>query len=464
MYRDMRNCMIVALSAVWLLAGCGTKPEAEQPRTDWSNMELNGRVKKLVLIDHNLVNPEWMAYNEDGYDDANLLDYVVDLTGYCTGIGVAPEDYLRNGKTPEDFYYYSPSHPEEGYSEDVEPAYRVYTFDESGDLKNELLYMPDNLDSPYVRNEYTYDDRHHVLRMNHFEEGRTLTYYNEYEYNEAGLVTHEYFWVAQGDAYEYRYTYDADNRQIRVEQLCDNRILYSGEVTYTASGKLKTSSSKNSNYADRWEYEYFTSGKMKDMERERRRYDKLDNLEFAAYTTYSKDCSERYETSVNGKGDTIDYRIFQLDKKGNVIYEACYPKGAEQPTSVWRYTFDNEGRQTFYEWQGEDDKSYGGGTFVYDAEGRELESTFTYSEDGPTIARNVSTYTPDGYLETRETFRKVAMPHCPETVMAEVKTCRNEYTYDEKGNWLTHKLYYYDLDGKPLLIGMDSRQIEYYED
>ena len=165
-------------------------------------MELNGRVKRLVQIDHNLVNPEWMAYTDDDYDDANLLDFVVDLTGYCVGVGEDPEDYLWNGVTPEDFYYYSPSHPEEGYSEDVEPAYHVYTFDENGDLENESFYMPDNLNAPYAQNEYSYDDQHHMLRLNHFEDDGTLSYYNEFEYNEAGSVTREYYWVAQGDAYE----------------------------------------------------------------------------------------------------------------------------------------------------------------------------------------------------------------------------------------------------------------------
>lgn len=459
----MKKSMLMALSAVVLLGGCETKPAEEKTSSDWDNMELNGRVKRMVYIDHNIVNPEWMALSEEDYDDENLLDYVVNLTGYCVGVGEDPDDYLWTGTTPEDFYYYSPSHPGEGYSEDIEPAYRVYTFDANGDLENESFYMPDELNAPYAQNEYSYDDRHHLLRFNHFD-GDQMTYYNEFEYNEAGSTTREYYWVAEGDAFEYCYTYDADNRQIRTEQLCNGKITYSNDMTYTESGKLKSSSSQNNNYADRWKYEYFSSGKMKDMERERRRYDKLGNLEFVAYTTYSDDYSERFETSVDGAGDTIELRYYQLDKRGNVLYEAYYPKGSDLPSSVWRYTFDKSDRQTFYEWEGETEQEYGYGTFVYDAKGREVESTFMYAEDGPIVTRNVSTYTSDDNVATCETFRKVQKRNSDEPIFEEVQTSREEYTYDEKGNWITHKLYYYDIDGEPLLLGMDSRKIEYYED
>ena len=104
--------------------------------------------------------------------------------------------------------------------------------------------------------------------------------------------------------------------------------------------------SSSDNYYDRTEYQYFTSGKAKGKERSHERFDQLENFEKAVYTVYSDDMKERWEYYVNKKRDTITSYYYQMDEQGNDIYEADYELGNENPVTVSRYSFDQNGNAT----------------------------------------------------------------------------------------------------------------------
>ena len=173
---------------------------------------------------------------------------------------------------------------------------------------------------------------------------------------------------------------------------------------------------------------------------------------------------ERWEYYVNKKRDTITSYYYQMDEQGNDIYEADYELGNENPVTVSRYSFDQNGNATMMEWQGREPSDYYLTTMKYNEKGRMIDDTFFSLEQGALRTHNISKYGANDRLETVETYMQVVDLKDRENTEYEQLTEREVYYYDSVGNWIKHEIYDVDIDGNELLMRMTTRKIEYYED
>lgn len=439
-----------------LLISCSKKNEAPVYQSDWEQMELRGKVKQITETDNTIVNPEWMAYGNDDFINSTLLEYYLSLLAYCEDQGLDIYEVMENGTDNlEDFEFY----PEEQNTDGN--AYKVYIFNENGDMEREISYMETMNANPTDQIVNTYDAHHRLLRSDHLKENLTCAFYYEYNYNPDGFMTREYYWPSFGDSYEYIYEYNAKNYRTRTERYGADTLTNVSTYSYDAAGNLQEETYKNEEYFDKWRYEYYHSGKRKNKEASRGHYDKNDILVSAAYTTYSDDMTERWEAYVNEEGDTTSVYYYRMDENGEDIYEAFYEQGMDVPSSVYTWTYDDHGNITMAEWNGMEPSEYYCSTFEYDSKGRQTEYTWFSLEQGATKTRIETVYNNDR-VQAIETYMQLINLNDAADSTDEYLIRREVYHYDAVGNWIKREVYKVDTDDNEWLVAMQTREIEYY--
>ncbi len=456
----MKKPYWVLLIAV-VVCSCGrTKEVAPAPSSSLEDMQLTGKVKQITEINNTRVNPELFAFSKPGFGDVFFMDYYLSLYAYCEANGINYINDIVAGRrdVPDEFDYYY----EDQGADDF--AYTIYSFDKSGYLTRTQCYWEKMEGHPTEQEINTYDDQHRLLRSEHLNDSLTVCYANDYEYNADGFMTRDSYFTTFGSNVEYLNEYDEYNCMTRAETRVDGKRTHLQLMTYNKNNELVQQITSSDNFYDRTEYQYFTSGKAKGKERSREWFDQLENFEKAVYTVYSDDMKERWEYYVNKKRDTATTYYYQLDEYGNDIYEADYELGNENPVTVSRYSFDQNGNATMMEWQGREPSEYYFTTTKYDEKGRMLDDTFFSMEQGPLRTHNISKYGANDRLETVETYMQVVDLQDRDNTEYEQLTEREVYYYDSVGNWIKHEIYDVDIDGNELLMRMTTRKIEYYED
>ena len=456
----MKKPYWVLLIAV-VVCSCGrTKEVAPAPSSSLEDMQLTGNVKQITEINNTRVNPELFAFSKPGFGDVFFMDYYLSLYAYCEANGINYINDIIAGRrdVPDEFDYYY----EDQGADDF--AYTIYSFDKSGYLTRTQCYWEKMEGNPTEQEINTYDDQHRLLRSEHLNDSLKVCYANDFEYNADGFMTRDYYFTTFGSNVEYLNEYDEYNCMTRAETRVDGKRTHLQQMTYNKNNELVQQITSSDNYYDRTEYQYFTSGKTKGKERSRERFDQLENFEKAVYTVYSDDMKERWEYYVNKKRDTATTYYYQLDEYGNDIYEADYELGNENPVTISRYSFDQNGNATMTEWEGREPGDYYYSTTKYDEKGRMIDDTFFSLEQGALRTHNISKYGSNDRLETVETYMQVVDLKDRDNTEYEQLTEREVYYYDSVGNWIKHEIYDVDIDGNELLMRMTTRKIEYYED
>ncbi len=456
----MKKPYWVLLFAV-VVCSCGrTKEVAPAPSSSLEDMQLTGKVKQITEINNTRVNPELFAFSKPGFGDVFFMDYYLSLYAYCEANGINYINDIIAGRrdVPDEFDYYY----EDQGADDF--AYTIYSFDKSGYLTRTQCYWEKMEGNPTEQEINTYDDQHRLLRSEHLNDSLKVCYANDFEYNADGFMTRDYYFTTFGSNVEYLNEYDEYNCMTRAETRVDGKRTHLQQMTYNKNNELVQQITSSDNYYDRTEYQYFTSGKTKGKERSRERFDQLENFEKAVYTVYSDDMKERWEYYVNKKRDTATTYYYQLDEYGNDIYEADYELGNENPVTISRYSFDQNGNATMTEWEGREPGDYYYSTTKYDEKGRMIDDTFFSLEQGALRTHNISKYGSNDRLETVETYMQVVDLKDRDNTEYEQLTEREVYYYDSVGNWIKHEIYDVDIDGNELLMRMTTRKIEYYED
>lgn len=456
----MKKPYWVLLIAV-VVCSCGrTKEVAPAPSSSLEDMQLTGKVKQITEINNTRVNPELFAFSKPGFGDVFFMDYYLSLYAYCEANGINYINDIVAGRrdVPDEFDYYY----EDQGADDF--AYTIYSFDKSGYLTRTQCYWEKMEGHPTEQEINTYDDQHRLLRSEHLNDSLTVCYANDFEYNADGFMTRDYYFTTFGSNVEYLNEYDEYNCMTRAETRVDGKRTHLQLMTYNKNNELVQQITSSDNYYDRTEYQYFTSGKAKGKERSRERFDQLENFEKAVYTVYSDDMKERWEYNVDKNRDTISTYYYQMDERGNDIYEADYELDNENPATISRYSFDQNDNATMVEWQGREPSDYYLTTMKYDSKGRMIDDTFFSLEQGALRIHNISRYGSNDRLETVETYMQVVDLQDRDNTEYEQLTEREVYYYDSVGNWIKHEIYDVDIDGNELLMRMTTRKIEYYED
>ena len=456
----MKKPYWVLLIAV-VVCSCGrTKEVAPAPSSSLEDMQLTGKVKQITEINNTRVNPELFAFSKPGFGDVFFMDYYLSLYAYCEANGINYINDIIAGRrdVPDEFDYYYEDQGADDFAD------TIYSFDKSGYLTRTQCYWEKMEGNPTEQEINTYDDQHRLLRSEHLNDSLTVCYANDFEYNADGFMTRDYYFTTFGSNVEYLNEYDEYNCMTRAETRVDGKRTHLQLMTYNKNNELVQQITSSDNYYDRTEYQYFTSGKAKGKERSRERFDQLENFEKAVYTVYSDDMKERWEYNVDKNRDTISTYYYQMDERGNDIYEADYELGNENPATISRYSFDQNGNATIMEWQGREPSDYYLTTMKYDEKGRMIDDTFFSLEQGALRTHNVSKYGSNDRLETVETYMQVVDLQDRDNTEYEQLTEREVYYYDSVGNWIKHEIYDVDIDGNELLMRMTTRKIEYYED
>ena len=393
---------------------------------------MRGKVKKVTEINNTVVNPEWMAFHDEGFGEVVFMDFYISLYAYCEEAGLDIDEVLADGwEDLEDFEFYGEEPGADGY------AYSVYIFNENGDLDRELHYIESLDANPSEQEVNTYDDRHNILRTNHFNSNLALAWYREYEYDPKTyrLLAERY----RNDEQEQTFTF-----------------------SYDAAGNLLEETYQDGEYFDKWKMEYYRSGKCKNNEASREHYDKDGALVSAVYTSYSDDMTERLESYVNDEGDTTGVYYYKMDEKGNNIYEAFYEAEMDIPSSVYTWTYDENGNITVTEWNGMEPSEYSCTTYDYDAKGRQTECAWLSLQHGALRTRVETSYGSNDCVQSIETYMQVVYLDDDEDAAAELPTRREVYYYDAQGNWIKREVYKIDTAENELLVDMQTREIEYY--
>ncbi len=109
----------------------------------------------------------------------------------------------------------------------------VYEYDEKGNVIKKTRYMDPELTQIYYYNEYTYDDNGNMLsdvpyNISFIDNKPVKSEYEKFEYNEKNQLTMRYrYWgelvVARDTViYSYSYTYDENDKLLRMNVLYDN--------------------------------------------------------------------------------------------------------------------------------------------------------------------------------------------------------------------------------------------------
>ena len=456
----MKKPYWVLLIAV-VVCSCGrTKEVAPAPSSSLEDMELTGKVKQITEINNTRVNPELFAFSKPGFGDVFFMDYYLSLYAYCEANGINYINDIIAGRreVPDEFDYYF----EDQGADDF--AYTIYSFDKSGYLTRTQCYWEKMEGNPTEQEINTYDDQHRLLRSEHLNDSLKVCYANDFEYNADGFMTRDYYFTTFGSNVEYLNEYDEYNCMTRAETRVDGKRTHLQLMTYNKNNELIQQITSSDNYYDRSEFQYYTSGKAKGKERSHERFDQLENFDKAVYTVYSDDMKERWEYNVDKNRDTISTYYYQMDERGNDIYEADYELDNENPATISRYSFDQNDNATMVEWQGREPSDYYLTTMKYDSKGRMIDDTFFSLEQGALRIHNISKYGSNDRLETVETYMQVVDLQDRDNTEYEQLTEREVYYYDSVGNWIKHEIYDVDIDGNELLMRMTTRKIEYYED
>jgi hypothetical protein len=456
----MKKPYWVLLIAV-VVCSCGrTKEVAPAPSSSLEDMELTGKVKQITEINNTRVNPELFAFSKPGFGDVFFMDYYLSLYAFCEANGINYINDIIAGRreVPEDFDYYY----EDQGADDF--AYTIYSFDKSGYLTRTQCYWEKMEGNPTEQEINTYDDHHNLLRSEHLNDSLKVCYAHDFEYNADGFITRDSYFTTFGSNVEYLNEYDEYNCMTRAETRVDGKRTHLQLMTYNKNNELIQQITSSDNYYDRSEFQYYTSGKAKGKERSHERFDQLENFDKAIYTVYSDDMKERWEYNVDKNRDTISTYYYQMDERGNDIYEADYELDNENPATISRYSFDQNDNATMVEWQGREPSDYYLTTMKYDSKGRMIDDTFFSLEQGALRTHNVSKYGSNDRLETVETYMQVVDLQDRDNTEYEQLTEREVYYYDSVGNWIKHEIYDVDIDGNELLMRMTTRKIEYYED
>ena len=456
----MKKPYWVLLIAV-VVCSCGrTKEVAPAPSSSLEDMQLTGKVKQITEINNTRVNPELFAFSKPSFGDVFFMDYYLSLYAYCEANGINYINDIIAGRkeVPDEFDYYF----EDQGADDF--AYTIYSFDKSGYLTRTQCYWEKMEGNPTEQEINTYDDHHNLLRSEHLNDSLKVCYAHDFEYNADGFITRDSYFTTFGSNVEYLNEYDEYNCMTRAETRVDGKRTHLQLMTYNKSNELVQQITSSDNYYDRSEYQYFTSGKAKGKERSHERFDQLENFDKAVYTVYSDDMKERWEYNVDKNRDTISTYYYQMDERGNDIYEADYELDNENPATIARYSFDQNDNATMVEWQGREPSDYYLTTMKYDSKGRMIDDTFFSLEQGALRIHNISRYGANDRLETVETYMQVVDLQDRDNTEYEQLTEREVYYYDSVGNWIKHEIYDVDIDGNELLMRMTTRKIEYYED
>ena len=456
----MKKPYWVLLIAV-VVCSCGrTKEVAPAPSSSLEDMELTGKVKQITEINNTRVNPELFAFSKPGFGDVFFMDYYLSLYAYCEANGINYINDIIAGRreVPDEFDYYF----EDQGADDF--AYTIYSFDKSGYLTRTQCYWEKMEGNPTEQEINTYDDHHNLLRSEHLNDSLKVCYAHDFEYNADGFITRDYYFTTFGSNVEYLNEYDEYNCMTRAETRVDGKRTHLQLMTYNKNNELIQQITSSDNYYDRSEFQYYTSGKAKGKERSHERFDQLENFDKAVYTVYSDDMKERWEYNVDKNRDTISTYYYQMDERGNDIYEADYELDNENPATISRYSFDQNDNATMVEWQGREPSDYYLTTMKYDSKGRMIDDTFFSLEQGALRIHNISKYGSNDRLETVETYMQVVDLQDRDNTEYEQLTEREVYYYDSVGNWIKHEIYDVDIDGNELLMRMTTRKIEYYED
>lgn len=456
----MKKPYWVLLIAV-VVCSCGrTKEVAPAPSSSLEDMQLTGKVKQITEINNTRVNPELFAFSKPGFGDVFFMDYYLSLYAFCEANGINYINDIIAGRkeVPDEFDYYF----EDQGADDF--AYTIYSFDKSGYLTRTQCYWEKMEGNPTEQEINTYDDHHNLLRSEHLNDSLKVCYAHDFEYNADGFITRDYYFTTFGSNVEYLNEYDEYNCMTRAETRVDGKRTHLQLMTYNKNNELIQQITSSDNYYDRSEYQYFTSGKAKGKERSRERFDQLENFDKAVYTVYSDDMKERWEYNVDKNRDTISTYYYQMDERGNDIYEADSELDNENPATISRYSFDQNDNATMVEWQGREPSDYYLTTMKYDSKGRMIDDTFFSLEQGALRIHNISKYGANDRLETVETYMQVVDLQDRDNTEYEQLTEREVYYYDSVGNWIKHEIYDVDIDGNELLMRMTTRKIEYYED
>ena len=448
----MKKPYWVLLFAV-VVCSCGrTKEVAPAPSSSLEDMQLTGKVKQITEINNTRVNPELFAFSKPGFGDVFFMDYYLSLYAYCEANGINYINDIIAGRreVPEDFDYYY----EDQGADDF--AYKIYSFDKSGYLTRTQCYWEKMEGNPTEQEINTYDDQHRLLRSEHLNDSLKVCYANDFEYNADGFMTRDYYFTTFGSNVEYLSEYDEYNCMTRAETQVDGKRTHLQQMTYNKNNELVQQITSSDNYYDRSEFQYYTSGKAKGKERSRERFDQLENFEKAVYTVYSDDMKERWEYNVDKNRDTISTYYYQMDERGNDIYEADYELDNENPATFSRYSFDQNDNATMVEWQGREPSDYYLTTMKYDEKGRMIDDTFFSLEQGALRTHNISKYGSNDRLETVETYMQVVDLQDRDNTEYEQLTEREVYYYDSVGNWIKHEIYDVDIDGNELLMKTDN--------
>lgn len=459
MKQSVLKCALLSITAVAVLAGCeNVKKSTDPAQSGWEQMELRGKVKSITEINHTIVSPESMAFGDGNFADVCFLDYYMYLQAACEANGIDIEDVLV-GKCdePEEFDFYGEGNEDEGF------AYTVYQFDENGDLERKLCYLETMNDAPSDQEVNTYDNKHQLLRTEHFNPDLTLAFFREYAYNADGFVTREYYCPSQGDTFEDIFEYDANNNNTRYIGYINGEVSFERTTEYSSSGQELVEICQSEGYYNKWEFDYFPSGKCKGKERERRRYVEGGRLENSQHIVYSADMSERWEVYLDGKGDTIALYYYQIDTDGNDIYEEYYEYGNENPSTVSQWAYDKRGNMTHYEWQGKERTEYTSMDFEYDNKGRETAYTWFSLDQGAVLTRVETSYDANGRIRTEDTYLQVVNVEDPDDSTDEELTKHEVYYFDTHDNWIKREVYKTDTNDELLLMKMQTREIAYFE-
>ena len=463
----MKKLILFVLTAL-LVVGCGQKQEeaTEHEENSLEAMELRGKVKSVTEVDEAVVHPEWMAFSKEDYSDKKLIDYEIRLTAFCLKNGYTEGEVqsVLSGilDVPDEFDYYSPSVvPYE--DEEERQTKMTYLFDEKGNLTTESFYAVISGDKPFWQDEYAYDDHHRVIRINHFDDDHLLSRSSDYEYNENGWHTRESHWAAEEDRYTYVYTYEND-KCVKTETYVNDKLVSFFTNTYDIDGNQLSQEFKSDDFSNRWEYDYYSSGPAKGRESERRFFTPDNKLNFTMHTDYADDLRSRVEITINGKGDTTFVRHYKMDENDNDIYEAVYtPESGSEPEQVWKYEYDKEGRQIFFEMISRDEDEYSSSRCKYDKKGRETERDLIMMDGGLLRLRTVTIYGANDRVIEEKLYMQVIERDEEVQPYPERLVRREKYEYDSQDNWIKREVYFIDVTGRELLTAMETRTIEYYE-
>ena len=455
----MKKYVLVILAvAMATLVGCDKRdmqtPEPQQ--SGWEANELQGRVKRVVETDCTITTPELFGYCRDGFRNEDLIDYKYQLIASRLRYGYAPD----SEEIPEDFYhesswsrYYDVSYQAENL------PFTVMCFNENGDMTHIIKYRED---SYYDRQTVCeFDDRHHAISERSYS-GELLESEYEYEYNADGFSVGWKYSTADGEEASYVTHYDKKNYPTYGENYRGDTLDYRMTYSYDRYGNVVRETAEGS-WEGVWEYDYlYGKGDKRDLVTRQAYYSPKDNLVSVNITEYNDDLTEKYCWGLNHDGDTTEFSRYRIDSKMRDTYIACSrfdEDGNEIGGYVATTEYDERDNMIFYEYTGSVLWDYYLCINTFDEKNRLAEELRYSMFSGPLRTRIATTYGANGKRSMSETYMQVSGA---EFSNEERLALREIWNYDSCDNWIRHERRYLTLDGRELLMALETREIEYY--